>query len=110
MATMDLVGETTFCSALSQQGTLLGRHQDQISASNPALDMMASQLMELTTVVQQLRPPLDPMQETPPSPLVVSNTPWHSYVRDLLELFSHDARCSPRSLHNFPEVFDENCV
>ncbi|XP_052005562.1 matrin-3-like [Xyrauchen texanus] len=57
LATMDPVEESTLRSTLSQQEALLGRQQDQISASNRALEMMASQLAQLTSVVQQLRQP-----------------------------------------------------
>ncbi|XP_051506626.1 matrin-3-like isoform X2 [Myxocyprinus asiaticus] len=59
LATMDPVEESTLRSTLSQQEALLGRQQDQISASNRALEMMASQLAQLTSVVQQLRQPPD---------------------------------------------------
>ncbi|XP_051506623.1 matrin-3-like [Myxocyprinus asiaticus] len=59
LAAMDPVEESTLHPALSQQEALLGRQQDQISASNRALEMMASQLAQLTSVVQQLRQPPD---------------------------------------------------
>ncbi|XP_052005561.1 matrin-3-like [Xyrauchen texanus] len=57
LATMDPVEESTLRSTLSQQEALLGRQQDQISASNRALEMMALQLAQLTSVIQQLRQP-----------------------------------------------------
>ncbi|XP_051553204.1 protein LDOC1-like [Myxocyprinus asiaticus] len=65
---MDPAEETAIRSALSQQVALLGQHQEQISISNRTMEVMASQLTELTTLVQRLHLPPDPSpaQDLPP--------------------------------------------
>ncbi|XP_051571415.1 protein LDOC1-like [Myxocyprinus asiaticus] len=72
---MDPAEKTTVRSALSQQGALLGRHQVQISASNCAMEKMASQLTEFTTLVQQLHLSPDPSlaQDLPSHPSTFSH-------------------------------------
>lgn len=52
---MDPADEDTVRAALAQQGALLGRHESQLTSSNRVLEMMGSQIEDLTAQLLQLR-------------------------------------------------------
>ncbi len=72
---MDTAEEDEMRRALMQQGVLLGRHQEEISASWRAYSEISLQLNQLVERVDQLHtiPPAAPMATPPPNPDGTSN-------------------------------------
>lgn len=59
---MDSADEIELCQAISQQGILLGRQQEEFTASHQAMTEMSCQLAGITQRLEQLQtnPPVMP--------------------------------------------------
>lgn len=69
---MDPANERTIHSTVELQGAMLGRHDEELTATRRVVETLAAQLSDLSTQVQLLRrdPPPPPRSPDAPEPRV----------------------------------------
>lgn len=72
---MDPVNKNPFQVAMERQEALLGRHEEELTATRRVVESLAEQISELTTQFHRLRHDSSPSSKPPDSPEPRINNP-----------------------------------